>query len=62
MRHALDSLLAPVKTSRHSVIEFPERRYEPDDGDGLGAIGVVVWCFLFEVSVCIVVALAWKSF
>lgn len=62
MRHALDSLVAPVKTSRHSLIEFPDRLYEPDDGDGLGAIGVVVWCLLFEVAVCIAVALAWKLF
>ena len=62
MKCAINSLALPEKTTRPSVIEFPVKVCYHYDVDGLGAIGVAVWCVLFEVAVCSTVALAWRLF
>lgn len=60
MKHDLDSSGLPGKSIRRPPIEFPISLVEPVREDRLGAIRCVVWGLLFEVAVCIVVALAWR--
>ena len=59
MKHDLDSSGLLEKSIR-PPIEFPIGLVEPVRENGLGAIRCVVWGLLFEVAVCIVVALAWR--
>jgi hypothetical protein len=60
MKHDVGSLGLTENTTRQAPIDFPSRLIEPDHEDNLGSIRCVMWCFVFEIAVCLAVAFVWR--
>jgi hypothetical protein len=50
----------PEKMKRQPLVEFPSSPIEQEHGDKLGSVRSVVWAFVLEIAVCLVVPLVWS--